>query len=264
MTPILFNTYRSVQGFNKRVRFLILHYTALDFAGSVKALTGSGQVSAHYLAPDPCDPSYLQAGFKQMNLFNLVDENDRAWHAGASAWDGRSNLNDSSIGVEIVNLAREEKSGMVFPPYHPQQVEAVTELARNILARYPDISPVNVLGHSDIAVGRKSDPGPMFPWRELHQAGVGAWPEAETQRKYTEQFQQQGLPGREKMLEAFKHYGYEVTAAGGDAGFSALVRAFQMHFRAGDYSGALDVETEAILFALLERYWPKRLALIKL
>ena len=171
MTPILFNTYRSVQGFNKRVRFLILHYTALDFAGSIKALTGSGQVSAHYLAPDPCDPSYQQAGFKQMNLFNLVDENDRAWHAGASAWDGRSNLNDSSIGVEIVNLAREEKSGMVFPPYHPQQVEAVTELARNILARYPDISPVNVLGHSDIAVGRKSDPGPMFPWRSCTRPG---------------------------------------------------------------------------------------------
>lgn len=110
-----------------------------------------------------------------MRIFNLVEENERAWHAGASAWATRRNLNDTSIGVEIVNLATEDKGVFTFPPYNPIQIAAVKELAANILQRYPDITPVNVVGHSDIAIGRKSDPGAAFPWKELYDAGIGAW-----------------------------------------------------------------------------------------
>jgi N-acetyl-anhydromuramyl-L-alanine amidase AmpD len=81
MYQVDYNSYRSVNGFNRRVRFLIMHYTALDFENSIIALTGSS-VSAHYLVPDPSDKSYTGAGFKDMRIFNLVDENERAWHAG--------------------------------------------------------------------------------------------------------------------------------------------------------------------------------------
>lgn len=174
MYKIDYNSYRSVASFGHRVRFLVLHYTAQNFADSVKSLTGKS-VSAHYLVPDPTEATYQVAGFSGVRIFNLVDENERAWHAGTSQWGTRSNINDTSIGIEIVNLASGDGENITFPPFNPQQIEAVTQLAQNILQRYPDISPVNVVAHSDIAPGRKSDPGPQFPWQQLYQAGVGAW-----------------------------------------------------------------------------------------
>ncbi len=158
MYPVDYNSYRAIKGFNHHVRFLIMHYTALDFKASITALIGPS-VSAHYLVPDPSEKTYIDAGFKDMRIFNLVDENERAWHAGVSSWAGRSNLNDTSIGIETVNLARDNNGVFVFPPYNPVQINAIKELAANILQRYPDITPVNVVGHSDIASGRKSDPG---------------------------------------------------------------------------------------------------------
>lgn len=150
MYSIDYNSYRSVKGFNRRVRFLVMHYTALDFKASITALTGPS-VSAHYLIPDPLEKTYIDAGFKDMRIFNLVDENERAWHAGVSSWAGRSNLNDTAIGIETVNLASDNNGVFVFPPYNPVQIDAIKELAANILQRYPDITPVNVVGHSDIA-----------------------------------------------------------------------------------------------------------------
>lgn len=175
MYHIDYNHYRSVSGFNRRVRFLVFHYTTANFASSVATLTGK-YVSAHYLAPDPTDQTYINAGFKDMRLFNLVDESERAWHAGVSTWANRTNLNDTSIGIEMVNLAHDEGDGnSVFPPYNPTQINAVIQLAFNIMQRYPDIAPTNVVAHSDIAVGRKNDPGPQFPWKKLYKVGIGAW-----------------------------------------------------------------------------------------
>ncbi len=161
MFNIDYNSYRSISGFNQRTRFLIFHYTALNFSESVKALT-SNAVSAHYLIPDPTDATYIDSGFKDLRIFNLVNENDRAWHAGVSAWSGRSNLNDTSLGIELVNQARDDNGIITFLPYHPQQIAALKLLAINILQRYPDISPTNIIGHSDVSPGRKSDPGLSF------------------------------------------------------------------------------------------------------
>lgn len=77
MYLIDYNSYRSVKGFNRRVRFLVMHYTSIDFKASIAALTGAS-VSAHYLVPDPSEKTYIAAGFKDMRIFNLVDENERA------------------------------------------------------------------------------------------------------------------------------------------------------------------------------------------
>ncbi|VEB97520.1 N-acetylmuramoyl-L-alanine amidase AmiD precursor [Cedecea lapagei] len=252
MYQIDYNSYRSVKGFNRRVRFLVFHYTALDFENSIISLTGPS-VSAHYLVPDPSDKSYTDAGFNDMRIFNLVDENERAWHAGVSSWGDRSNLNDTSIGIETVNLASDNNGVFIFPPYNAVQIEAIKSLAINILQRYPDITPVNIVGHSDIAPGRKSDPGPAFPWKELYAAGVGAWFDEETKSKYEEQFSA-SLPSKDDITAMLKRYGYDVSGSATDDGYAQLIRAFQLHFRPCNYSGELDIETAAILYALVEKY----------
>jgi N-acetylmuramoyl-L-alanine amidase len=255
MKPIDYNKYRSTKSFNTRIRFLIFHYTAGNFSSSVNTLTGPN-VSAHYLVPDITDPSYLKAGYTRQEVFNLVDETKRAWHAGVSAWGDRSNLNDTSIGVEIVNLATFSQGVFNFPPYQPEQIAAIEELALNILERYPDISPTQVLGHSDIAVGRKSDPGPKFPWHALYLKGVGAWFDDVTRETYLQQYNETGIPARSDLLKLFKTYGYDVSGASTEQGFTHLVRAFQLHFRPETYDGVMDAQTAANLAALVHKYFP--------
>ncbi|WP_093413400.1 MULTISPECIES: N-acetylmuramoyl-L-alanine amidase [unclassified Pseudomonas] len=246
------NNFRSM-GYNSRVRFLILHYTAGNFSSSLTALTGAN-VSAHYLVPDISDTTYVNAGFTDQQIFSLVDENHRAWHAGVSQWGERSNLNDTSIGIEIVNLASDNQGQFTFPPYHPQQIAAIEQLALDILKRYPDISPRNVVGHSDISVGRKSDPGPAFPWHALYVKGIGAWYDAATQCACLQEYQKNGLPTRTQSLALFKAYGYDIASATTELGFQQLVRAFQLHFRPEKYDGVLDLETAANLVALVKKY----------
>ncbi|PHM67722.1 N-acetyl-anhydromuranmyl-L-alanine amidase [Xenorhabdus stockiae] len=255
MYKIDYNSYRSIKSFNRRPRFLVMHYTALNFEKSVEALTGEG-VSAHYLVPNPDDPTYKAAGFDCLRIFNLVDEPERAWHAGMSSWSGRNNLNDTSIGIEIINEASDNCGVITFPPYHPDQINAIKELVVNILQRYPDITPTHVIGHSDIAVGRKSDPGPAFPWKELYDAGIGAWYDEEVKQKYIKEFNQ-SLPDRADILKKFSQYGYDVPNLNDNDGFKNLIKAFQMHFRQSNYDGISDIETVAIIYALVEKYFHK-------
>ncbi|MDD2058817.1 N-acetylmuramoyl-L-alanine amidase [Pseudomonas sp. GD03860] len=253
MHTIDYTSYRAVKGFGRRVRTLVIHYTAANFASSVAALAGNGGVSAHYLVPDPHDSTYAGAGFEGVRIFNLVDEQERAWHAGRSAWAGRSNLNDTSIGIELVNQARDSRDGIVFEPYLPEQIDALVSLALNILQRYPDIVPTQVVGHSDVSPGRKSDPGPLFPWETLYKAGVGAWYDEATKSRHWAAFEG-GLPTTRQVVAMLAQYGYDTGTASTDAGLRQLLRAFQMHFRPSRHDGMLDRETAAILYALVEKY----------
>lgn len=248
-------TYRS-KAFNQRkgeVRFLLLHYTAVNFNGSINALAKGDAVSAHYLVPDPLDASYRKAGFDEVRLFQLVDEPQRAWHAGVSAWAGHSGLNDTAIGIELVNQAAVRNGQFVFPAYPAQQIAALTQLCQEILQRYPAISPTAVLAHSDVSIGRKSDPGAAFPWQALHQAGIGAWYEEARKVHYQAIFAQQ-MPELAQVLDRLRQYGYSVPEQPDDAFVRGVLRAFQLHFRPANYSGRLDSETAAILYALVERY----------
>ncbi len=240
--------------FNERngepVRQVILHYTAAPFASSLRTLTQDG-VSAHYLLPDPDDAGYRATGYDELRVFRLVAEDKRAWHAGVSHWDGRDNLNSRSIGIEIVNVARDDGGVFTFPAYAQEQVDVLIALLRDLLGRYPQIAPVDVLGHSDVAYWRKSDPGPRLPWRCLFEAGVGAWFEEPTRAMYQRRFCV-GLPPEVEVERAFQRYGYK--PAWNRQAFEQRTRAFQMHFRQSDYRGLLDGETCAILYALNERY----------
>ncbi|WLH83111.1 N-acetylmuramoyl-L-alanine amidase [Pseudomonas sp. FP2338] len=234
----------------KPVRQIILHYTAAPFATSLRTLTRGG-VSAHYLLPDPDECSYRAAGYDELRVFRLVDEDKRAWHAGVSHWGGRDNLNSCAIGIEIINLAREDGGVFSFPEYGPEQVDILIALVRDILGRYPQVGPLDVLGHSDVAYWRKSDPGPRLPWQCLFEAGIGAWFDEATRAMYQRRFCL-GLPPEVELERAFQRFGYKPALNRRE--FELRTRAFQMRFRHRDYCGGLDGETCAILYALNERY----------
>jgi serine-type D-Ala-D-Ala carboxypeptidase len=262
------------KNYSQRIKFLVMHFTAIDYQKSVKALVEEGGLSSHYLIPERNDPSYQDGDLK---VIQLVDESGRAWHAGNSYWQGREDLNDQSIGIEIVNVPhcmrdtgtvdtqkRENDPARlcIFPDYDPKQIELLIKLSRDILKRNPDISPTAVVGHSDIAPTRKNDPGPRFPWYQLYQAGIGAWYDNDTLQKYWEMFNNQPL-SIGLMQQALSRYGYGIVETGiSDGATFDTLSAFQMHFLPWAVNGKLDSKTAATLFALIEKYFPERIELL--
>ena len=235
------SSYNS-QGQDYRQKFIILHYTAGNRDSSLKTLT-ENEVSAHYLVSDN----------KLEPVYSLVNENKRAWHAGVSDWKGRNNLNDTSIGIEIVNDG--DVSG-TFVPYKDFQIKEVAVLVKYLADKY-EIPATNILGHSDIAPQRKSDPGPLFPWRELYtQYNIGMWYDNETKNNYEREYETKlsMIPVSDVQRELNK-FGYGISITGSwDKQTKNVIKAFQHHFRPSNYSGEMDVETFAILKALNEKY----------
>lgn len=237
-------------GHSSRVYHLVLHYTGHHEARALRTLTGP-YVSAHYVMP-------LPARFHRGEplVYQLVEEQRRAWHAGVSEWGDRRNINDTSIGIEIVNAGpRGTLYGLYWSRYPDDQIDAVIALAQDIVVRH-NIDPVNVVAHSDIAPSRKLDPGPRFPWRRLYEAGVGAWPDDETVACY-ELLLEAEPPSLIAVQTALRGYGYPITPDGeANAVTRDVVRAFQLHFRQRRHDGILDTETVARLWALLAKYRP--------
>lgn len=238
----------SARAYNQRVRFLVLHYTGGDEPRALQVLTGNN-VSSHYLVGDH-PPEH---GGDPV-VYQLVDEYERAWHAGTSAWADRTHLNDSSIGIEIVNAGPiETATGPAWQGFGSDQIEAVTTLATDIIRRY-DIKPVNVVGHSDIAPGRKVDPGPAFPWEQLYRRGIGAWPDAATVNTYRQRFFAR-MPDTAAIQSALARYGYQLPVTGElDQRTHSVLVSFQMHFRPARHDGIPDVDTAARLWALNAKY----------
>ncbi|MFI8019341.1 N-acetylmuramoyl-L-alanine amidase [Serratia marcescens] len=245
-------TLHQAQGADQRIRFLVMHYTAEDFHSSLKTLTDE-HVSAHYLLP-----AHPQREHSKPTVYRLVPEAMRAWHAGTSAWRGRNNLNDTSIGIEIVNKGFTRS--MLFThwqPYTAEQIAVLIPLSSDIIQRY-GIQPQDVVGHSDIAPQRKQDPGPLFPWRQLAQAGIGAWPdERDVQRLLAGRDRHAPVP-MAPLLEKLARYGYAIDPSWDARQQRNVLAAFQMHFRPDDVRGEPDAESEAIVDALLVKYGAAR------
>ncbi|ONH50221.1 N-acetylmuramoyl-L-alanine amidase [Pseudomonas cedrina] len=245
------DTTHSSPNQNERVRYLVLHYTVFDDKDSLDALT-NGTASAHYLVySTPPTHHALPVALQ------LVPEAKRAWHAGVSQWGNRTHLNDTSIGIEIVNAGFiDGPTGRLWFPYTEAQLALVKQLAADVIKRYA-IEPQNVIGHSDIAPLRKSDPGPLFPWQAFAEQGIGAWPDAAMVHKHLA-----GRPASRQVAvgtvqRALATYGYKIPQTGElDEETRQVIRAFQMHFRPAGISGIPDAETEAVALALVEKYYP--------
>ncbi|VFS51751.1 N-acetylmuramoyl-L-alanine amidase AmiD precursor [Budvicia aquatica] len=134
------------------------------------------------------------------------------------------------------------------------QIALVIALSRDIIERN-QIAAINVVGHSDISPGRKIDPGPLFPWKKLADAGIGAWPDSPTVERYLAKRQLHSAVDVKQLQNNLNRYGYQVSDSGVmDNQTRTVIKAFQMHFRPANYSGEADAETLAILDALLEKY----------
>jgi N-acetylmuramoyl-L-alanine amidase len=160
-----------------------------------------------------------------------VAEERRAWHAGVAAWRGRRDINGASIGIELVNPGHE----LGYRRFPEPQMAALEALARDILRRQP-IPPRHVLGHSDVAPQRKSDPGELFDWARLARAGIGLWPD----------FASLPPPAASiaELQEQLAAIGYETPRTGAeDAATTQVIAAFQRHFRPSRCDGKPDAET---------------------
>ncbi|HVZ12905.1 MAG TPA: N-acetylmuramoyl-L-alanine amidase [Bauldia sp.] len=225
----------------KAIDMLILHYTGME----------SGERALRWLCDPESGVSSHYFVYEDGRVCRLVDENRRAWHAGKSLWEGDSDVNSRSIGIEIANPGHE----FGYHPYPDVQVDAVIALCRDIVARHP-IPAHRVLAHSDVAPMRKEDPGELFPWRRLAEGGIGLWvpPEPITISSATTTLRRgERGEGVAKLRQRLSRYGYGVEAGDEyDVVTEAVVRAFQRHFRPARVDGAADASTIKTLGRLLE------------
>ncbi len=219
--------------------YIIIHYTGTRTAEEAKERFSEdnpndaiGRISPHYLIDG------------DGKVFQFVAEDKRAWHAGKSQWKDITDMNSASIGIEIWNTGHEYD----FEDFIPAQIDALIDLVSDIQSRW-NIPNANILGHSDIAPGRKLDPGEKFPWRKLELNGIGLMPEIfETE---------DGAAGHlacvpDKFYENLEQYGYRYTKDQ-----SVLLREFRRHFVPHALQKPeLDVETCAAILSLLRQVQP--------
>lgn len=205
------------------INMLVLHYTGMQSAAAAleRLCDPAAQVSAHYLIEE------------DGAIWRLVPEARRAFHAGVSCWLGERDLNHVSIGIEIVNPGHE----WGYRPFPEPQMQAVEALCRDLVARYR-IPPYRVVGHSDIAPDRKSDPGELFDWARLARAGIGLWPTSAPDAA-RRRGRGVGVVHRTAALSDLARIGYCVT----NATQQIALAAFQRRFRPERWDGLLDGET---------------------
>jgi N-acetylmuramoyl-L-alanine amidase len=204
------------------VDMLVLHYTGMPSAEAAlsRLCNPTAKVSAHYTVDE------------DGNVYAMVPEDRRAWHAGISYWASARDINAHSIGIELINPGHE----FGYRPFAELQITSLIALSREILARHA-IPAWRVLGHSDVAPMRKDDPGELFPWARLADAGIGLWPAKGDD------------PGEGAVADLLARYGYDPEAT-----LEKALIAFQRHFRPSRVDGMADDETRRVLSGLIGLY----------
>jgi N-acetylmuramoyl-L-alanine amidase len=217
---------------------IVLHYTGMtDTQGAVRHLCAqSSEVSSHYVV--------LEDGY----IIQCVPEARRAWHAGQSSWAGETDINSRSIGIEIANPGHDHG----YPDFPRRQIAAVTALCRSIFTRHR-VPADRVLAHSDIAPTRKKDPGEKFPWKCLHDSGIGLWVKpAPIVSDGPIHVLGDKSPAIREVQELLARYGYGLEPTGQFDGLTHdIITAFQRHFRPAKIDGVADESTIETLRALL-------------
>jgi N-acetylmuramoyl-L-alanine amidase len=222
----------------KPIDILVMHYTGMKTCEeAVARLTDAeARVSSHYTVDE------------DGTVYAHVPEARRAWHAGVSYWAGETNVNARSVGIEIVNPGHE----FGYREFPEAQIRAVIELSHGIMKRHP-IPASRVVGHSDVAPARKTDPGELFPWRRLAEEGIGVWPEmsglplTQPSPQREEGFQARG--NEAALAESLRLIGYGVPPDV-ETPLEIVVKAFQRRFRPRSIDGVADGETCAVAEAV--------------
>ena len=236
----LINKFQS-PNFNNRksnqIKFIVIHYTALENCKNALSYLcdPKNKVSSHYLIS--------QNG----EIYNLVNEKKRAWHAGISYWDNYRDLNSLSIGIEL-DFSNNKKNNK----YSLKMTKSLFYLLNRIKTKYR-IKNYNILGHSDIAPYRKKDPGPKFIWNKLIKKNLAFKPKIKTnmQINIANQFlKKNNLKNRkQKFLFIFNYIGYDISyAKQNNYSFKKLITAYQMRFLQSNITGNMDNITFEYLF----------------
>ncbi|WP_366145514.1 N-acetylmuramoyl-L-alanine amidase [Accumulibacter sp.] len=207
----------------RRPNFVILHDTTSSNAEhALRTLTNPArEVSSHYLIG------------RDGTLYQLVDEERRAWHAGKSYWGGNTDLNSASIGIELDNTGAE--------PYSEAQMTVLLDVLKGVKERYR-IPTNNFLGHGDVAPGRKVDPSRLFPWERLAKEGYGLWCHQQAVLPIPDSFD---------SLMALQDIGYDTSNP------AAALAAFRRHFLANDSEGDVsDAERRLMQCLVIEKRKP--------
>lgn len=215
---------------------IVLHYTGMKTGEEALARLRdpAAKVSSHYLVEE------------DGRIFRLVPEERRAWHAGRSWWRGETDVNAASVGVEIVNPGHQ----FGYRAFPEAQIQAVIALVGDIRSRW-NVDNHNIIGHSDVAPDRKDDPGELFPWKRLAEAGHGLWFEPEPAPGATLKIGDEG-PGVFLLQAGLHRLGYKPLPSGQyDEETAVTVTAFQRHWRQDRVDGEADGETRARLMGLL-------------
>jgi N-acetylmuramoyl-L-alanine amidase len=215
---------------------LVLHYTGMETgeAALARLCDPEAKVSSHYLVEE------------DGRIFRLVPEERRAWHAGVSFWKGEEGVNHASIGIEIVNPGHD----FGYRPFPEAQIDAVIALVADIRSRW-QIDDSRILGHSDVAPARKIDPGELFPWKRLAQAGHGIWAEADPAPGDPLVEGAEGV-GVFALQAGLTRLGYDCAPSGRfDQATREIVSAFQRHWVQSRWDGVADGLTRATLMAVL-------------
>lgn len=211
-------------------RMIIVHYTGTQTAREAEDI---------YMTPGRVSPHYMI--YEDGSVTRFVNETKRAWHAGKASWDGFEDINSASIGIEIWNTGHEHDC----EDFLPAQIESLIELIRDIRSRW-NIPDYYILAHSDVAPGRKIDPGEKFPWPRLAEKGIGLLPRMTSDDIA---IASDWMDEPKHILAALMEYGYDYPA-----GPDCLIREFRRHFlpETLDAWGA-DADFCAALASLLRR-----------
>ena len=227
---------------SKQIKFIIFHYTGMKSeSNALKRLTDiQSEVSCHYLIKNNGE------------IVKMVPDLYIAWHAGESSWKNYKSLNQNSIGIEITNPGHEYG----YKNFTKKQITALLKLSKFLIKKYK-VSPKNILGHSDIAVLRKKDPGEKFPWKYLSKNKIGIWHKLNKQDLIKNRKLKISKIEENIFFRNLFKIGYSKTYSKDSSKnkyLRELVKTFQRRFRQELVDGKIDQECLIISKNLIKAY----------